>query len=57
MKDAVIIHPARTSGENAGTAVEMEQNEMAAEYTESAHPYKQPAEVLHITDETKNQTG
>ena len=57
MKDAVIFHPARTSGENAGTAVEMEQNEMAAEYIESAHPYKQPAEVLHIADETKNRTG
>ena len=35
----------------------MEQNEMAAEYAESAHPYKQPAEVLHIADETKNRTG
>ena len=57
MKDAVIFHPARTSGENAGAAVEMEQNEMAAEYAESAHPYKQPTEVLHIADETKNQTG
>ena len=57
MKDAVIFHPARTSGENAGTAVEMEQNEMAAEYAESAHPYKQPAEVLRIADETRKQTG
>ena len=35
----------------------MEQNEMAAENAESAHPYKQPAEVLHIADETKNRTG
>ena len=57
MKDAVIFHPARTSGENAGAAVEMEQNEMAAEYAESAHPYKQPTEVLHIAAETKNRTG
>lgn len=35
----------------------MGQNEMVAEYTESAHPYKQPAEVLHIAAETKNRTG
>ena len=57
MKDAVIFHPARTTGESAEAAVEMEQSEMAAEYAESAHPYKQPAEVLHIADETKNRTG
>ena len=57
MKDAVIFHPARTTGESAGAAVGMEQNELAAEYIESAHPYKQPAEVLHIADETKNRTG
>ena len=35
----------------------MGQNEMAAEYAESAHPYKQPTEVLHIAAETKNRTG
>lgn len=35
----------------------MGQNELATEYTESAHPYKQLAEVLHIADETKNRTG
>ena len=57
MKDAVIFHPTRTIGESAEAAVGMEQNELAAEYTESAHPYKQPAEVLHIADETKKQTG
>ena len=57
MKDAVIFHPARTIGETAGAAVEMGQNELATEYTESAHPYKQLAEVLHIADETKNRTG
>ena len=57
MKDAVIFHPARATGESAGAAVGMEQNELAAEYIESAHPYKQPAEVLHIADETKNRTG
>lgn len=57
MKDAVIFHPARTIGESAGAAVGMEQNELATEYTESAHPYKQPAEVLRIADETKNRTG
>ncbi len=57
MKDAVIFHPARTTGESAGAAVGMEQNELAAEYIESTHPYKQPAEVLHIADETKNRTG
>ena len=57
MKDAVIFHPTRTIGESAEAAVGMEQNELAAEYTESAHPYKQPAEVLHIVGETKNQTG
>ena len=57
MKDAVIFHPARTTGESAGAAVGMEQNELAAEYIESAHPYKQPAEVLHIASETKNRTG
>ena len=57
MKDAVIFHPTRTTGERAGTAVGMEQNELATEYTESAHPYKQPAEVLRIADETKNRTG
>lgn len=57
MKDAVIFHPARTIGETAGAAVEMGQNEMVAEYTESAHPYKQPTEVLHIAAETKNRTG
>ena len=57
MKDAVIFHPARTTGESAGAAVGMEQNELAAEYTESAHPYKQPTEVLHIAAETKNRTG
>ena len=39
MKDAVIFHPARTTGESAGAAVGMEQNELAAEYIESAHPY------------------
>ena len=57
MKDAVIFHPARTTGERAGAAVGMEQNELEAEYTESAHPYKQPTEALHIAGETKNQTG
>ena len=57
MKDAVIFHPARTTRESAGAAVGMEQNELAAEYIESTHPYKQPAEVLHIADVTKNQTG
>ena len=57
MKDAVIFHPARAIGETAGAAVEMGQNELATEYTESAHPYKQLAEVLHIADETKNRTG
>ena len=57
MKDAVIFHPARTTGENAGAAVGMEQNELAAGYIESVHPYKQPAEVLHIADVTKKQTG
>ena len=57
MKDAVIFHPARTTGESAGAAVGMEQNELAAEYTESAHPYKQPAEALRIADETRKQTG
>ena len=57
MKDAVIFHPARTTGESAGAAVGMEQNELAAEYIESAHPYKQPAEVLRIADDTKNRTG
>ena len=57
MKDAVIFHPARTIGETAGAAVEMGQNELATEYTESAHPYKQPIEVLHIAAETRKQTG
>ena len=57
MKDAVIFHPTRTIGESAEAAVGMEQNELVAEYTESAHPYKQPAEVLHIADETRKQTG
>ena len=57
MKDAVIFHPTRTIGETAGAAVEMGQNEMVSEYTESAHPYKQPTEVLHIAAETKNRTG
>ena len=57
MKDAVIFHPARTTGESAGAAVGMEQNELAAEYTESAHPYKQPTEALRIADETRKQTG
>ena len=35
----------------------MGQNELATEYTESAHPYKQPIEVLHIAAETRKQTG